>query len=215
MLATLVALAVAEHWFLVAPLHANALWSWRGDGADRGVGGCGAREGDPDALARRRRDCGSRVLEPRSSRRYCDTRTLHTSSSLIATGAYGEVDWVQGRRERQAEALDRFRGRAGQWRAYCPSRRNGWQEPLVGSDGPEFRSRAVAGGVRRLRGVGARLAGRILSRVVEMQHGRRELATTRPISKARSREVEGREALSRIRRSRARCGPVSDRALAA
>jgi hypothetical protein len=21
-------LAVAEHWFLVAPLHANALWSW-------------------------------------------------------------------------------------------------------------------------------------------------------------------------------------------
>lgn len=27
-LATLMALAVLEHWFLVAPLHANALWSW-------------------------------------------------------------------------------------------------------------------------------------------------------------------------------------------
>ena len=27
-LATLMALAVAEHWFLVAPLHADALWSW-------------------------------------------------------------------------------------------------------------------------------------------------------------------------------------------
>lgn len=27
-LATLMVLAVAEHWFLVAPLHANALWSW-------------------------------------------------------------------------------------------------------------------------------------------------------------------------------------------
>ncbi len=27
-LATLMALAVAEHWFLVAPLHANTLWSW-------------------------------------------------------------------------------------------------------------------------------------------------------------------------------------------
>lgn len=27
-LATLVAIAVAEHWFLVAPLNANALWSW-------------------------------------------------------------------------------------------------------------------------------------------------------------------------------------------
>lgn len=27
-LATLFAVAVAEHWFLVAPLHANALWSW-------------------------------------------------------------------------------------------------------------------------------------------------------------------------------------------
>jgi putative photosynthetic complex assembly protein 2 len=27
-LATLMALAVAEHWFLVAPVHADALWSW-------------------------------------------------------------------------------------------------------------------------------------------------------------------------------------------
>ena len=27
-LATLMTLAVLEHWFLVAPLHANALWSW-------------------------------------------------------------------------------------------------------------------------------------------------------------------------------------------
>jgi putative photosynthetic complex assembly protein 2 len=27
-LATLMVLAVAEHWFLVVPLHANALWSW-------------------------------------------------------------------------------------------------------------------------------------------------------------------------------------------
>jgi putative photosynthetic complex assembly protein 2 len=27
-LATLMTLAVAEHWFLVAPLHADALWSW-------------------------------------------------------------------------------------------------------------------------------------------------------------------------------------------
>jgi putative photosynthetic complex assembly protein 2 len=27
-LATLMVLAVAEHWFLVAPLHANALWRW-------------------------------------------------------------------------------------------------------------------------------------------------------------------------------------------
>jgi putative photosynthetic complex assembly protein 2 len=35
-LATLMALAVAEHWFLVAPLRANALWSW------------GVKEGCPD-----------------------------------------------------------------------------------------------------------------------------------------------------------------------
>ncbi len=27
-LATLMVLAIAEHWFLVAPLHANALWQW-------------------------------------------------------------------------------------------------------------------------------------------------------------------------------------------
>jgi hypothetical protein len=28
MLATLMALAIAEHWFLVAPLPSNALWQW-------------------------------------------------------------------------------------------------------------------------------------------------------------------------------------------
>jgi putative photosynthetic complex assembly protein 2 len=40
MLTTMMVLAIAEHWFLVIPLHANALWSWSGKaapGAPRGV----------------------------------------------------------------------------------------------------------------------------------------------------------------------------------
>lgn len=40
-LATLMALAVAEHWFLVAPLHVNALWAWGvkdGHAAESGEG---------------------------------------------------------------------------------------------------------------------------------------------------------------------------------
>ena len=35
MLTTLMVLAIAEHWFLVAPLHANALWSWSATGRER------------------------------------------------------------------------------------------------------------------------------------------------------------------------------------
>jgi hypothetical protein len=49
MLATLMALAVAEHWFLVVPLNANALW---GPMSRRhGVDPSALLEGEPSTLA--------------------------------------------------------------------------------------------------------------------------------------------------------------------
>ena len=46
-LATLMTLAVLEHWFLVAPLHANALWSW---GVKEATGPGGAHPPEVDAM---------------------------------------------------------------------------------------------------------------------------------------------------------------------
>jgi putative photosynthetic complex assembly protein 2 len=46
-LATLMALAVAEHWFLVAPLHANALWSWGVKNVDASGAASGRENIDP------------------------------------------------------------------------------------------------------------------------------------------------------------------------
>ena len=65
-LATLMTLAVAEHWFLVAPLHANALWQWSltsgetQDAARPGV--VDSDPGDKDcACALREQELASRI----------------------------------------------------------------------------------------------------------------------------------------------------------
>ena len=56
MLATLMALAIAEHWFLVTPLPANALWQWgvktasNDDPASALQPGGGAGDGELDLL---------------------------------------------------------------------------------------------------------------------------------------------------------------------
>ena len=153
MLATLVALAIAEHWFLVAPLHANALWSWRGTGPIEALAGV-PREDDPDALARRRRYCGSRVLEPLSpgALRYPPPSQR---PRVDINGRLRRSRLGAGRREDKRK-LDSVRGRRsidehGAFLAATAARAVGR------SHGPEFRSRAFAGGVRRLRCVGLRL----------------------------------------------------------
>jgi putative photosynthetic complex assembly protein 2 len=74
MLATLMALAVLEHWFLVAPVDGNALWRF-------------ARRGN--AMA------GSEAwsLAPPA---VCDQRDLREVLALIASGAFGDVDSMHG-----------------------------------------------------------------------------------------------------------------------
>jgi putative photosynthetic complex assembly protein 2 len=77
MLATLMALAVLEHWFLVVPIDGNALWGF----------------------ARRRNETGltegseAWSLAPPA---VCDQRDLREVLALIASGAFGDIDSMQG-----------------------------------------------------------------------------------------------------------------------
>ena len=73
MLATLMALAALEHWFLVAPLDGNALWRWAAE-----------RAAAP-------RSCAVEAPE------ICDARGLARMLDLVAGGAFGEVDSVRGK----------------------------------------------------------------------------------------------------------------------
>lgn len=98
MLATLMALAVAEHWFLVAPLNANVLF------------GSGTRRGADEMIASLEREFAA--LEPvggaepaaaLASRGWyaplpaiCDARNLAHVLELVAAGAFGQVDTVRG-----------------------------------------------------------------------------------------------------------------------
>ncbi len=111
LLAALVALAVAEHWFLVAPIDANALWRafrWRsaGDALNAAAGielepGAGdksaaqeANEGLGHSRFERLQQLGSTwsgVPPP-----VCDQVNVERLLELIAAGSFGEVDRVHG-----------------------------------------------------------------------------------------------------------------------
>ena len=97
MLATLMALAVMEHWFLVAPMNGNALWGTasRRNGAELAAelelefaALAALEDSPPDAQAP---ESWSVVLPP-----ICDARTLAHVLELVAAGAFGEVDTVKG-----------------------------------------------------------------------------------------------------------------------
>ena len=109
-LGALMGLAVIEHWFLVAPIDANALW--------RGF----RRTSSPSALESAlrvelelaeshelgpTRDSGAspeeRAAQPQSGYDWsadppavCDARNIERLLELIATGSFGEVDCIQG-----------------------------------------------------------------------------------------------------------------------
>jgi putative photosynthetic complex assembly protein 2 len=95
MLATLMALAVAEHWFLVAPLNANALW---GPVSRRQDELSGLLEGELIALenflaaaAQTRDESWTAPLPP-----FCEARNLAHVLELVAAGAFGDVQAVKG-----------------------------------------------------------------------------------------------------------------------
>jgi Protein of unknown function (DUF3623) len=109
-LGALMGLAVIEHWFLVAPIDANALW--------RGF----RRTSSPSALesalrvelelaeshelsATRDSDVSHEVQVAQPQTGYdwsadppavCDARNIERLLQLIATGSFGEVDCIQG-----------------------------------------------------------------------------------------------------------------------
>jgi putative photosynthetic complex assembly protein 2 len=96
MLGTLMALAVAEHWFLVAPLNANALWgpmSRRSQDDFSGLieGEMVALEAFAAKAAQTRDESWSAPLPP-----FCEARILAQVLELVAAGAFGEVDAVRG-----------------------------------------------------------------------------------------------------------------------
>ena len=77
MLATLMALAGLEHWFLVAPFDGNVLWRF----TQRGRKAETAHAGEAWSLA---------------PPEVCDQRDLRDVLELIAAGAFGDVDRVHG-----------------------------------------------------------------------------------------------------------------------
>ncbi len=95
MLATLMALAVLEHWFLVAPMNGNVLWSVSsrraaGDfaaGLEAEIAALGA---EVDSAAPAALSWSARLPE------IGDDRTLAHVLELIAAGAFGEIDTVKG-----------------------------------------------------------------------------------------------------------------------
>lgn len=90
MLGTLMALAVAEHWFLVAPLNANALW---GPMSRRQDEFSGLIEGELIALesfAEREESWSAPMPQ------ICEARHVAQVLELVAAGAFGEVEEVKG-----------------------------------------------------------------------------------------------------------------------
>ena len=178
-LGALMALAVIEHWFLVAPIDANALW--------RGF----RRTSSPSALESAlrvelelaeshersaSRDSGVRhdlrVAQPQPGYAWsadppavCDARNIQLLLELIATGSFGEVDCIQGLVRTNAHwiCFELSGGRASM-APFAPRRlhrTSGHRER------PAIRPRAAASRLRRLRG--ARLKrGQEMQREISM-----------------------------------------------
>ena len=153
MLATLMALAVAEHWFLVAPLNANALF------------GAGSRRGANDLVASLEREFAA--LEPIGSKdkatiwsprswsaplpELCDARSLAHVLELVAAGAFGEVDTVKGAMRTSANwvAFEINHSRA----QMTPFEPRELSEPMLMATGKRFDRARLRAAFDRLRGV--------------------------------------------------------------
>ena len=148
MLATLMALAVAEHWFLVAPLNANALW---GPLSKRPAGDAsGLLEGEFAALESFVEAATPRELE----RAAAGLLRRPPSRACAGTGRGGRVRRGRGREGRDAHqgALDRLRDQWGAG-AHDPVRAATFARAADRRDGPPFRSSEINGRARKLRGV--------------------------------------------------------------
>jgi len=144
MLGTLMALAVAEHWFLVVPLNANALWgpiSRRGETELSALleGEFAALESFVESAAPPSgQDNWSAPLPA-----LCDARHLAHVLELVAAGAFGEVDGVKGAMRTKANWIAfEINGRRARMAPFAPQR---LQEPLIVATGRRFdRQRLMA-----------------------------------------------------------------------
>jgi putative photosynthetic complex assembly protein 2 len=140
MLATLMALAVAEHWFLVAPLNANALW---GPLSKRGASELSAVLEDEFAALESFADALDAAKENWSAAlpALCDSRSLAHVLELAAAGAFGEVDAVKGAMRTKAHWIAfEISGRKARMAPFAPQR---LQEPLIVATGRRFDRRRL------------------------------------------------------------------------
>jgi putative photosynthetic complex assembly protein 2 len=141
MLGTLMALAVAEHWFLVVPLNANALWGplSKRPTADLAVlleGEFAALETFVEAATPPAPENWSAPLPA-----FCDARHLAHVLELVAAGAFGEVEAVKGAMRTRAHWIAfEINGARARMTPFAPQR---LQEPLIVATGRRFDRRRL------------------------------------------------------------------------
>jgi putative photosynthetic complex assembly protein 2 len=135
MLATLMALAVAEHWFLVIPLNANALW---GPMSRKPTTDLSAVLESEFAALEAFCENAPAGTESWSSPlpALCDARNLAHVLELVAAGAFGEVEAVKGAMRTRAHWIAfEITGRRARMAPFAPQR---LQEPLIVATGRRF-----------------------------------------------------------------------------
>jgi putative photosynthetic complex assembly protein 2 len=143
MLAALMALAVAEHWFLVVPIDANAIWRsfQRRPGGDRGRGTAQrVEEALAETSAPTPTAAAADLEQPDSWSAclpaICDARNVAQVLDLVAAGGFGELESVQGLMRTNANwvSFEAGKGRA-RMEAFAPQRPH---EPRMIARGRRF-----------------------------------------------------------------------------
>jgi putative photosynthetic complex assembly protein 2 len=149
MLGALMGLAVIEHWFLVVPIDAAALWrGFRKQSCSTAIESAlrvelELAESHEPRAAQDDASHDAREAQPRSGYAWsadppavCDAHDIERLLELIATGSFGEVDCVQGLVRTKAHwiCFELSGGRASMAR-FAPQRLN---KPLVIAKGRAF-----------------------------------------------------------------------------
>ena len=143
MLATLMALAVAEHWFLVVPIDANAIWRsfQRRPGGDKGRATAqrveeALAETSPPAPTAAAADLEQPDSWSACLPAICDARNVAQVLDLVAAGGFGELESVQGLMRTNANwvSFEAGKGRA-RMEAFAPQRPH---EPRMIARGRRF-----------------------------------------------------------------------------
>ena len=96
MLATLMVLAILEHWFLVAPINANAIWNWSSQAATHASVEFPHETAESDYSTPSREAAQATESWSPDPPANCDARRLHSVLESISAGVFGEVHCVRG-----------------------------------------------------------------------------------------------------------------------